>query len=132
MQDMHSTVNMIELVQEITAKGYNVLNIHNVKNRVSKSPLPMFFVELEQKDNNKEIYNIQFVIKLKIRFEPPYEKREIIQCQSCNRYRHSKNYYHIIPRCVKRAGTGQYTNTNLSVDKRTAVSRKTEKSHETE
>lgn len=43
-------------------------------------------------------------MKSKIRFEPPHVKREVMQCQNCQRYGHSKNYCHRSPRCVKCAG----------------------------
>jgi len=34
-----------------------------------KKPLPMFFVELKSAANNKDIYNINFLLQYKVKFE---------------------------------------------------------------
>jgi len=34
----------------------------------------MFYVDLEPKENNKEIYNLQYLNNTKINVEPPYKK----------------------------------------------------------
>jgi hypothetical protein len=37
----------------------------------------------------------------KIKFKPQKHKKDISQCANCQRYGHTKNYYHLKPRCVK-------------------------------
>jgi hypothetical protein len=69
-----------------------------------KQPLSMFFVELKPAPNNKDIFNAGYIQQCKIQFEPPKHKRDIVQCANCQRYGHTKNYYHLKPRCVKCAG----------------------------
>lgn len=61
----------------------------------------MFFVNLKNEKNNKEIYSIEYLLNTKIYFEPPNKKREISQCQRCQRYGHTKNFCARQPRCVK-------------------------------
>jgi hypothetical protein len=69
----------------------------------------MFFVDLKPAPNNKDIFNVWFIQQCKIKFEPPSHKRNIAQCANCQRYGHTKNYFHLKPRCVKCAG-GHLTN----------------------
>ena len=65
----------------------------------------MFLVEIEQANNNKDIYNIPIVCNSKVNIEPPRTIREITQSARCQRYGHTKNYYNKQARCVKCAGT---------------------------
>lgn len=81
--------------------GHIVLRINNIRKRNSSTPLPMFFVDLKAKENNKDIYKIQCLMNTRVIFESPHKKREIPQCTKCQRYGHTKNFCHRQPRCVK-------------------------------
>lgn len=102
---MHPTTDLVELKQVLTENGHEVRNIHNLTRRGTKQPLPFFFVDLEPKPNNKEIYKIEFLMYQKIKFEAPHIKREIPQCSRCQRYGHTKKFCHYYARCVKCAGS---------------------------
>ena len=64
----------------------------------------MFYVNLEPKANNKDIYKCSKNFNSIVKFEPPKKKREIPQCTKCQRYGHTKSYCHHSPRCVKCTG----------------------------
>jgi PAX-interacting protein 1 len=112
MRDIHPSVSPQEKAEELNSKGHEVRNIINVKHRVSKEPLPLPFVYLEPNDNNKEIYNIQFLYDTKIKVEPPRKKRDIIQRTRCQDYGHSKTYcskpYYCV-KCAKQHDSKTYT-----------------------
>jgi hypothetical protein len=76
----------------------------NVKHRVSKEPLPLFFVVLEPQNNNKEIYNLEYLLNCKIRVELPRRKNTIVQCTRCQNYGHTKKYCTKPFNCVKCSG----------------------------
>lgn len=59
---MHSTTNLEELKGEIEAKNHKVISITNILHAETKEPLPLFFVELEQRENNKDIYKITHLL----------------------------------------------------------------------
>lgn len=104
IKNLHHTTDIDELTEEISHHGHEVTRITNMLNRQTKNPLPMFIVDLKQSPNNKKIYNIEFLMNSKIVIEPPYHKREIVQCKNCQRYGHTKQYCCRIPRCVKCTG----------------------------
>ena len=104
LRNMHSTINLVELKEQIEAKNHKVISITNIRHIKTKRPLPLFFIELEQKENNKDIYNINQLLNTIISFEQAYKKREIPQCTRCQAYGHTKNYCFKGPRCVKCAG----------------------------
>lgn len=101
IRGLHHSMPTEEVIQELQKKGHKVRNIINIKHRVSKIPLPLFFVDLEPQDNNKDIYDIEFLAHTKITIEPPRKKREIIQCTRCQSYGHSKSYCRKPFNCVK-------------------------------
>lgn len=104
LKNIHYSVNLEDLRTEIEDQGHTVENIWNIKHRQTKDPLPMFFVDIKPKENNKEIYNIEYLMKQKVKVEPPRQKREIPQCARCQRYGHTKSYCRLNPRCVKCTG----------------------------
>ena len=98
LKNIHHTT---ELKKEIESYNHKITRISNIKQKITKNPLPMFFIDLAPSDNNKSIYDIQFLQHMKIIFEPPYFKKEIVQCYNCQRFGHTKRYCVLQPRCVK-------------------------------
>jgi hypothetical protein len=104
IRDLHHSIPLTDIIEELNKKGHKVRNIINVKHRISKDPLPLFFVDLEPQNNNKEIYNLEFLQHCKIRIEPPRRKTTIVQCTRCQDYGHSKTYCAKPFNCVKCGG----------------------------
>lgn len=106
LKGIHHSVPTEDLKLEIETHGHKVRNIYNITHRATKKPLPLFYVDLEpDKSNNGKVYEIQHLQNSKCSFEPPHRKREIIQCQRCQRLGHSKKFCERKPRCVKCSGT---------------------------
>lgn len=112
MKGLHASTDIDRFKVELEKLGHSVVNISNIKHRVNKSALPMFYVELKQKENNKEVYKIDKIMNSIIQFEAPHTKREIPQCAKCQRYGHTKNFCNKPPRCVK--CTGNHSTTECS------------------
>ena len=71
LNGIHGSTSIDEIKEEIELLGHEVINISNIKHRVSKHSLPMFFVNLKQKQNNKEIFNWYSILHTNITIEPP-------------------------------------------------------------
>lgn len=104
LKNMHHTTNTEGIKNKIEKMEHKVTNVWNIKQRTSKMPLPMFFVELKAKTNNKDIYNVATLLNCRVQFELPRPKREIPQCAKCQRYGHTKRFCYRQARCVKCAG----------------------------
>lgn len=120
LRNVHHTTNIDEIKEELAKLGHIVRNIHNIVQRTTKKNLPMFFVDLEPKPNNKDIYNIQLLMHLRVQFEPQRKKKDIVQCTKCQRYGHTKRFCFNVARCVKCVGNHatescKRTNTDSSV-----------------
>lgn len=104
LRGIHPSTGIEEIKKEIEDMNHVVINIHNIKQRITGKPLPLFYVDLQPKQNNKDIYNITSLLHTIIKFESPKPKMEIPQCTTCQRYEHTKKFCHRHPRCVKCAG----------------------------
>lgn len=101
LKNIHYSTDTRDITREIENYGHTVVNIHNIKQRTTKKPLSLFFVDLTPASNNKEIYSLTRLLSSVIKFEPPLQKKEIPQCARCQRYGHTKNFCYRTPRCVK-------------------------------
>ena len=104
-RNIHHSADIDELKTELSKLGHEVINVSNIRHRVTKDPLSLFFIDLKQKPNNKEIYNTSRLMNAIVKFEPPQIKKEIVQCKRCQRYGHTQKYGNHTFRCVKCAGT---------------------------
>ena len=59
---------------------------------LSPRPLCLYFVDLEPCDNNKNIFNLQFLCNMKSTVEAPRKKNSILQSTRCQSYGHIKIY----------------------------------------
>ncbi|GBP78227.1 Nucleic-acid-binding protein from transposon X-element [Eumeta japonica] len=101
LRGLHSSEDTESIKQELYELGHDVRQITNVRHKDTKQPLPLFFIDLEPKHNNKEIFNVNLLNHAKISFEAPYKKFDILQCKRCQRFGHAKNQCNRPFRCVK-------------------------------
>lgn len=105
IKHLHNSIPTKDIKAELTKLGHNVRNIINARNRRTKEPLNLFFVDLEPSNNNKDIYKIERLQNVFIRIEPPHKnKNDIVQCMRCQLYGHSKTYCNRPYACVKCGG----------------------------
>ena len=105
LKNIHPSVDIEELTNEIEDHGHKVKRINNIKRYTNQDHLPLFFVEIETNANNKEIYKINRLMNTVVTIEPPRKKRDIPQCIRCQEFGHTKNYCHKMAICVKCAGS---------------------------
>lgn len=93
------------LKEELAAKDHIVKKITNMKSRKTGKALPAYFVNLQVKENNKDVYTVKYLNNVRITIEPVknFQKQEerLVQCHRCQKFGHSKNYCFHPPRCVQ-------------------------------
>lgn len=104
IKNLHHSTSESEIIEALAPLGHVVQNVSNIRDFKSKEPLPMFYVDLEPKENNKEIYEINKIEYQIVKIEPPHKKREIPQCKKCQRFGHTQNSCGRAFRCVKCTG----------------------------
>ena len=53
IRNLHYSIPIDERKEELRKRGHPVRNIFNIRHRVTKLPLSMFYVDLEPKEKNK-------------------------------------------------------------------------------
>ncbi|KAL4126953.1 hypothetical protein QTP88_011151 [Uroleucon formosanum] len=110
VKNLHPSTSTEFIKEELGNCGFSARNITNVLHYQSKSPLPLFFVDLEPALNNKEIFELKYLCYTNIKVEAPRTKKQIPQCMNCQDYGHTRHYCNNIPRCV-RCGDQHSSNT---------------------
>lgn len=101
VKNLHHTTPPHEIKTAIEKEGHNVRNVMNVRSRISKQPMSIFFVDLEPKANNSDVYKIKYIGNAVIKIEAPLKSNDIVQCQRCQGHGHTRKYCRYTPFCVK-------------------------------
>lgn len=83
LRGLHHGTDTEAIKISLSEQGHEVVNIHNIKHRTTKKPLPMFYIDITPKENNKQVYNLEKLGNSIIKCEPPYTKRIVPQCTRC-------------------------------------------------
>lgn len=101
VKNLHFSTPTDAIKSELERQGHKVRNIINAKSRVTKTPLSMFFVDLEPSANNMNVFQIRYLYNAVIKIEPPLKTDDIVQCHRCQQFGHTKSYCRRTYRCVK-------------------------------
>ena len=92
IRGLHPKINTNSICEELAKIGHQVRAINYITRYDTKQPLQLFLIELEPKNNNKEILEIKKVPNTIVTVEPSRHKKDIPQCIRCQIYGHTKNY----------------------------------------
>jgi len=107
IRGLPSSTNCEEIKTAIEEHGHKVTNIINVYKKLTVNNekiikhFPLFYVDLQQSENNKAIYEIKTLLYCKVTIEPPRKVTGIPQCTNCQQLGHTKNFCNRQAKCVK-------------------------------
>lgn len=101
IRNMHHSTDTSFIKQELLDNGFISRNIMPVTNKLTNTPLPIFFIDLEPSPTNSDIFKLTSLCYTKIKVETPRPKKEIPQCHRCQAYGHTRGYCNHSPRCVR-------------------------------
>lgn len=111
IRGLHPQTDKAEIIAALLDFGHEVREVTNVviKKKIDTKkngekiavPLPLFFVALEPKENNKNIYDLKALIHQRISIEAPHKKKEVPQCKNCQQFGHTRKYCQKPAKCVK-------------------------------
>lgn len=101
IRNLHPTTDVSFIKEELLNNGFSTRNIMPVINKLTKTPLPVFFIDLEPGPTNADIYKITSLCFTKVKIEPTHPKKDIPQCHRCQAYGHTRSYCNHTPRCVR-------------------------------
>ena len=104
LRNLRHSIDQDVIKDEFQVLGHTARNVLNIRHRLTKVPLPVYFVDLEPYDNNKSIFDLHFLCNMKIAVEAPRKKNSIVKFTRCQSYLHTKTYYAPTFVCVKCGG----------------------------
>ena len=107
LKHLHYTTDIGDIKRELSVHGHTVRNVTNIRHRLTKDPLNLFYVDLEPAPNNKDVYAITAIQNKIILFEPPRTNMGTPQCTRCQHYGHTQRYCNKPYACVKCSGHHQ-------------------------
>lgn len=101
IRNLHHSFD-VELIKNCLEElNHKVRSVTNVRHRFTKSPMNMFFADIEPATNNKQIYDVREIGNAVVKIEPPKRTHDIPQCHRCQAFGHTKTYCTKDYRCVK-------------------------------
>ena len=91
LRHLHHFIHPDVIKSELKSMGHIVRNVFNIRHRLTKAPLPPYFVDLEPCDNNKNIFDLHFLCNM-ITVEAPRKENSIVEFTRCQSYGHTKTY----------------------------------------
>ncbi|GFV45012.1 nucleic-acid-binding protein from transposon X-element [Trichonephila clavipes] len=89
-----------DIKSDLTDQGFTDTKVSQLIGRITKQKLPVFMITLPRNINNAKIFQLKTLSYLSIRVEG-YEGTGVTQCYKCNRFNHTSDNCHMIPRCLK-------------------------------
>jgi len=83
IRNLHSTMDPDTIKDELEIRMFHVRRVTNVLHKVTKAPLPLFFVDLEPQTQSNDIFQLKSLLHTKVRVEEPYNTKNISQCNNC-------------------------------------------------
>ncbi|KAL4098473.1 hypothetical protein QTP88_023078 [Uroleucon formosanum] len=80
IKNLHHSTTISEIKNKFTAHEHTPRNITNVLQRITKQPLPLFFIDLKPNINNRDVFNIDHLFYSKIKIKEPRANHQPIQC----------------------------------------------------
>jgi hypothetical protein len=101
LRNLHPSTSTELIKSELELRLFEVRKVTNVLHKTTKSPLPLFFIDLEPTDHSNEIFKLSDFLHTKIKVEEPYKPKIISQCLNCQDYGHTRAYCGYPSRCVR-------------------------------
>ncbi|GFX50724.1 nucleic-acid-binding protein from transposon X-element [Trichonephila clavipes] len=98
-----------EIHEDLTSQGFCVEKVAQLTRSKTKSPLPIFMVELERKPDSPDIFKMKKCCYLTVQVDAFNRRPGVSQCYNCNLFNHSSKNCFMRTRCLK-CGESHRTN----------------------
>ncbi|GFQ87492.1 nucleic-acid-binding protein from transposon X-element [Trichonephila clavata] len=104
IRGLSTDTDPLEIISELKTHNICVEECHNMINRKTGAPMPLFIIICTKSVNNRSLFKIKELNNMKIIVEVLRKKYGPPQCFRCQGFFHSSKYCTRAPRCVKCAG----------------------------
>ncbi|GFV46169.1 uncharacterized protein TNCV_3420951 [Trichonephila clavipes] len=101
IKGLPASTNIADIETDLKTKGFDVEKIAQLRKFATKSPLPLFMVQIKRSENAQDIYQLKNVNYLTVEVVPFRRRPGASQCFNCNFFNHSSKDCRMTPRCLK-------------------------------
>ncbi|GFX50297.1 PRE_C2HC domain-containing protein [Trichonephila clavipes] len=102
IKGLPASTNITDIEADLKEKGFEVEKIAQLRKFSTKSPLPLFMVQLKKLNKNaQDIYKIKNINYLTVEVVPFRRRPGASQCYNCNYFNHASKDCRMTPRCLK-------------------------------
>ncbi|GFT52231.1 uncharacterized protein TNCV_2530921 [Trichonephila clavipes] len=96
-----ATTDPEEIKKDLINQGINILKIAQLRQFKTKSPLPIFMIEIARDENVDDIFKIKNCLYMQIKIDPFKKSPRPTQCYNCNFFHHASQNCSMKTRCLK-------------------------------
>ncbi|GFV24544.1 uncharacterized protein TNCV_814281 [Trichonephila clavipes] len=96
IKGLPASTSITDIETDLKAKGFDVEKIAQLRKFATKSPLPLFMVQIKKSNNAQDIYQIKNINYLTVEVAPFHRRPGASQCFNCNFFN-----CRMTPRCLK-------------------------------
>ncbi|GFU53933.1 nucleic-acid-binding protein from transposon X-element [Trichonephila clavipes] len=102
IKGLPTSTNIADIEADLKEKGFEVEKIAQLRKFSTKSPLPLFMIQLKKLNKNaQDIYKIKHINYLTVEVVPFRRRPGASQCFNCNYFNHANKDCRMTPRCLK-------------------------------
>lgn len=101
IRHLHPSTDVDDIKAALEDRSFNVRSVVNVLQLGTRTPLPLFFVDLEPSKDNGKVFEVSTLLHTRVKIEEPRTKADLLQCKNCLQFGHSRSYCHHPSRCAR-------------------------------
>ncbi|GFW19599.1 nucleic-acid-binding protein from transposon X-element [Trichonephila clavipes] len=105
IKGLTSSTNVTDIETELKTKGFEVEKIAQLRKFTTKSPLPLFMIQIKRSENAQDIFKLNNLNYLTVEVVPFRRRPGASQCFNCNYFNHTSKNCKMTPRCLKCEGS---------------------------
>ncbi|GFU35978.1 uncharacterized protein TNCV_4190941 [Trichonephila clavipes] len=90
-----------DIKKDLISKGIKIVKTTQLKRFISKTPLPIYMIEIERDENVNDIFQVRSCLYMQIKIDPFKKGNRITQCFNCNFFHHATSNCNMKTRCLK-------------------------------
>ncbi|GFW70864.1 uncharacterized protein TNCV_3366141 [Trichonephila clavipes] len=90
-----------DIKNDLISKGIKIVKTIQLKRFITKTPLPIYMIEIARDENVNDIFQIRSCLYMQIKIDPFKKGNRITQCNNCNFFHHATSNCNMKTRCLK-------------------------------
>ncbi|GFW98385.1 uncharacterized protein TNCV_1092631 [Trichonephila clavipes] len=101
IKGLPDNIDSEDFKNDLISKGINIVKIAQLKRFITKTPLPIYMVEIARDGNVNDIYQVRSCLYMQIKLDPFKKRYRITKSYNCNFFHHASQNCNMKKRCQK-------------------------------